>query len=327
MNIAIGTKVGVLMGGLSSEREVSLKSGRAVLNALLSRGYDAVSIDAGRDVVDRVRNEGIGVAFIALHGMFGEDGIVQSVLELLEIPYTGSGVLASAQAFDKSVSKVLFTSAGIPVPSGCVIESYDIPKQPPVEPPYVVKPASQGSTIGLSIVADNDAKKWQSAVNRALALGSKAIVEEKLQGKELTVGILDREPLEVVEIRPKGGLYDYERKYTPGETEYVCPADIEASVYRQVKELGLKSHVALGCRGATRADLILDEKKGPVVLEVNTVPGLMETSLLPKSAFAARISFEELVERMLKSASMDSSAIQEKSITYKKYREQAGGKC
>ena len=294
-------KIGVLMGGLSAEREISLRSGSACLKALVSRGYNAGAIDAGRDLPFRLREEGIEVAFIALHGRYGEDGTVQGLLEVMGIPYTGSGVLASAIAINKAVTKDVFISKGIRTPGFMPINRDKEPGELKIKFPAVVKPAKEGSTIGITIVSDRDG--LAPALDEAFRFDSLVIVEEFVKGREITVGVLDGNPLAIVEVRPKSGFYDFHSKYTPGMTEYICPAEISGDISKVCKEMAVSVYKAVGCSGASRVDIIIDEG-GPQAIEINTIPGMTETSLLPKAAFCEGISFEDLVERILDGASL-----------------------
>lgn len=295
--------IGVLMGGWGPEREVSFKSGKAVLDSLIKAGYDAIAIEAGDDLVEKLKREKIEVAFVALHGPVGEDGIIQGVLEFLRIPYTGSGVLASALCMDKRISKRIFEAEGIPTAKWEAIRRGEKPSQ--ITPPMVVKPARQGSSVGVRILRENNPRELDKALKDAFSLDEWVIVEEYVEGKEITVGVLDGEPLGCVEIVPKGGFYDYERKYTPGMTEYIAPAPIADSVAERIRTLAKRAFLALGCRGAARADFRLSLEEEPKILEVNSIPGLTSTSLLPKSAGVVGMDFDTLVQRMLAGASYE----------------------
>jgi len=301
-------KIALLLGGPSSEREVSLKTGGAVASALKGQGLDVVEIDVGEDLsrlVEDLRKAEPHVVFIALHGAFGEDGVVQGVLEYLGLPYTGSGVLASALAMDKVASKRLFSYHGIPVPRYTIFrrEGWTLPGETPLDGlsyPLVVKPAAEGSTIGVSIVREEG--DLEGALDEAYKYGDTVLVEEFIQGREITVGILGDEALPVIEIVPETGFYDYRAKYTPGLTRYEVPAKLPVEIAITVQEMALLAHRALGCRDVSRVDFRLAEEGTPYILEVNTIPGMTETSLLPKAAAAAGISFKELVLRILESA-------------------------
>ncbi len=287
------------MGGTSSEREVSLKSGSAVLQALKRRGYDVVAVDAAEDLPVLLRRHGVEAAFVCLHGPIGEDGTIQGFLEIMGIPYTGSGVRASAVAMDKILTKDLLRCHGIPTPEFRVVESDRLSGRG-LRLPLVVKPAEEGSTIGVQTV--HRRKDLAPAIRAAQRYSRRVLVERFIAGREVTVGVLGDTPLPVVEVRPHGGFYDYASKYTAGQTEYLVPAPLPKRVTARVQRLGGAVHRLLGCQGATRIDVMLAEGYRPFVLEVNTIPGMTETSLLPKAAGEAGIPFDELVERILKMA-------------------------
>lgn len=293
--------VAVLMGGLSAEREVSLKTGAAIAAALQRSGYRVVPLDVTREVARDLRRRRIGAAFIALHGRGGEDGTMQGLLETMGIPYTGSGVLASALAMDKKHSKWVFTRNRLPHAPFTVLDREALAAKGwpcgKLSPPLVVKPTCEGSTIGISIVRrKGDLKK---ALRSALRYGDEVLVEQFISGRELTVGVLGDRALEVVEIVAVGGFYDYKAKYRSGTTRYLVPAALEPSARKRLQRLALAAHAALGCRGASRVDFRLRRDGRPFLLEVNTIPGMTETSLLPKAAAAEGMSFEELVEWIL----------------------------
>ncbi len=295
-----------MMGGISREREISLKTGKAILKALIDKGYSACPIEGGQDVAERLVKEKIECAFIALHGRFGEDGTIQGMLELMRIPYTGSGVLASALAMHKVMAKKIFIYENIPTPKFIALRREEIEKDPkrafsfPL--PMVVKPAREGSTIGTSIVRTEDGVL--SALKEAGKYDDEILIEEFMKGKEITVGILEEIPLPIIEIVPKSGFYDFRSKYTKGETEYIIPARIPREKYLYAQEISLRAFQSLGCSGFARVDLMTDEEGLPFIIDVNTMPGMTETSLLPKAASYAGISFEELVERILLGASL-----------------------
>lgn len=292
-------RVGVLMGGVSSEREVSLRSGRAVLEALRRKGVDAVPLEVGEDLVQRVLEAKIDVAFVILHGRLGEDGTVQGLLELLGIPYTGSGVLASALAMNKVKAKMIFKASSIPTPDFVPLEGA---KGAPFPLPWVVKPASEGSTIGVTVVErEEDLGK---AVELARRYDQEVFIERFIPGKELTVAVVDGRAFEVVEVAPKTGIYDYRAKYTPGMTDYLIPATVPEQKREEAKALALRAYEALGCWGCARVDMRMEEGGRIWVLEVNTIPGMTETSLVPKAAAYERVSFDDLVLQMLKGASL-----------------------
>jgi D-alanine-D-alanine ligase len=299
-------KVAVLKGGLSKEREISLKTGRAIEKALTAKGYTTVCIDVGYDVAEKMTREKIECAFVALHGKFGEDGTIQGMLELMRIPYTGSGVLASALALHKIVSKKIFLFEGIPTPRYEIFLKEEIEKAPlkqrSLSLPVVVKPAREGSTIGISIVKEEN--EWAPALETAAKYDDQILVEDFMKGKEITVAILDGLPLPIIEIVPKSGFYDYHSKYTKGETEYIIPARLPREKYLAAQEMSVKAYQALGCAGCVRVDLMTDEEDRPQVIDVNTMPGMTETSLVPKAASYAGIAFEDLVERILLGASL-----------------------
>ncbi|EAX46432.1 D-alanine--D-alanine ligase [Thermosinus carboxydivorans Nor1] len=300
-------KIGVLMGGPSTEREVSLNTGKAILGALREKGYDAVGIDLDPPrFLEQLRENGVTFVFNAIHGKFGEDGALQGALDLLGIPYTGSGVLASALAMDKSISKRLFQAAGIPTPRAEIYTKADAKRNLVAEImqkfpiPLVVKAAAQGSSIGVVIVEEES--QVQAAVVEAFRYSDCIVVENFIKGKELTVAILGGEPLEVlpiIEIVPHSGRYDYHSKYTKGTTDYIIPARIDDNAAERVRQVAVAAFNLLGCRGVARVDIMLDDDNNPYVLEVNTIPGMTATSLVPKAAAAAGISFADLCERIL----------------------------
>ena len=296
-------RIGVLMGGISAEREVSLRSGKAVFNALKNFGYNVVSMDVSSNVCEELKRERIEMAFLVLHGGWGEDGSIQGLLDVMGIPYTGSGVLASALAMNKEASKKIFLYHKIPVPPFAVISRKAISYQLSAISfgmPWVVKPASEGSSVGVSIIRNK--KQVKAAFEKCFEYGREIIVEKYIKGKEVQIGILNDKSLGGVEVRPSLEFYNYEAKYTPGLTEYILPPGISARAYRKAKDVALSSHKALGCSGATRVDLIIGKSGNPYVLEVNTIPGMTETSLLPKIARLAGLDFPMLIEEMLKDA-------------------------
>jgi D-alanine-D-alanine ligase len=299
-------KVAVMMGGLSREREISLKTGKAILRALAEKGYAVIPIDVGDDIAEKLVKEKIDCAFLALHGRFGEDGTIQGMLELMKIPYTGSGVLGSALAMDKIMSKKFFLCEKIPTPRFEVFRRDEIKKDQPkkisLPLPVVVKPAREGSTIGVSIVRKEE--DLSPALREAGGYDVEILIEDFMRGKEITVGILEDIPLPIIEVVPKSGFYDYHSKYTKGETQYIVPARIAREKYLYAQEISLKAFQTLGCSGVARVDLMTDENENPFVIDVNTMPGMTETSLLPKAANYAGISFEDLVERILLGASL-----------------------
>lgn len=296
-------KIGVIMGGTSAEREVSLRSGTAVFNALKGLHYNVVAIDAGPDICEALKGQGIRIAFLILHGGYGEDGSVQGLLEMMGIPYTGSGVLASALAMDKEASKKVFLYHRIPVAPFAVLNQKAVSYQLSAisfSMPWVIKPATEGSSLGVSIVKDK--ATVDAALEKALGFGGRVIIEKFIRGKEIQVGILNERVLGSVEVRPKLEFYSYEAKYTPGMTEYILPPEVSPDILQKAEMSALSAHLALGCRGATRVDLIVDDEGNAYVLEVNTIPGMTETSLLPKIARLTGLDFPSLVEEMLKEA-------------------------
>ena len=289
--------VAVLMGGSSAERVVSLQSGAAAVAALRNAGMQVSPVDvAGADFHLPV---GTDVAFLALHGTFGEDGQVQRLLEKRGVPYTGSGPQASARAFDKARAKEEFVAAGIPTPRYVVLEK-DVRPLAAMKLPVVVKPARQGSSVGVTIVQDRARLEW--AVEQAWRYDQRLVVEEFIRGREFTVGVFDDHPLPVIEIRTKHAFFDKEAKYTPGEAEEIVPAEIDAVLTRQIQNLGCRAHECLGCRDYSRTDMMLGADGGLHVLEVNTLPGMTTTSLLPKAAQAVGLSLEEVCRRLVEMA-------------------------
>jgi D-alanine-D-alanine ligase len=295
-----------MMGGLSREREISLKTGKAIQKALTEKGYTVIPIDVGNDIAEKLVKEKIEWAFLALHGRFGEDGTIQGMLELMRIPYTGSGVLASALAMHKIMTKKFFLCEKIPTPRFEVFHreeiTKDLPKKNSLPLPVVVKPAREGSTIGISIVQKDE--ELGPALKKAGEYDEEILVEEFMKGREITVGILENIPLPIIEIVPKSGFYDYYSKYTKGETQYILPARIPREKYLYAQEISLKAFQILDCSGVARVDLMTDENENPYVIDVNTMPGMTETSLLPKAASYAGIPFGDLVERILLGASL-----------------------
>ena len=301
-------KVGVLMGGPSSEREISLKSGQAVLSALLESGLDAVGIDIitdnARENTRLLKDNHLDCVFIALHGRFGEDGTVQQLLEELNLPFTGSGVEASCLAMDKIGSLDIFRKQGLCVPKSLSLEIAAYQKSRDFKNelgfPVVVKPANHGSSIGLSIVENEEG--IIGGIELAFQFDRRIIIEEYIKGRELTVGILDELPLPVIEIIPKRKFFDFAAKYQAGLTEYIAPAHLETRISGIVQDAALSAHKALGCFGCSRADIILGEDNLPYLLEVNTIPGMTATSLLPKAAKCMGIGFNQLCLKLLELA-------------------------
>lgn len=292
-------RIGVLAGGPSNERDISLRSGAAVYNALLSEGLDAAFLRVKNDIHGVIAENLIDVAFIALHGRYGEDGTVQQVLEDADIPYTGSGVEASRLALDKIASKEAFIKNKISVPKYIVFEKekFDVNEADEIGFPLVVKPQLEGSSIGLSIVKQK--KFLRTAIDKAFRYGEKNVLEEYIAGRELTVGILDDKSLPVIEIVTKNNVYDYEAKYEDSTTRYLVPAPIDKKAYKDAGRLGRLAHSALGCSSFSRVDMIMDNHGKIFVLEVNTIPGMTERSLLPKAAAAVGLRFSELCVKIL----------------------------
>ncbi len=299
------TKIAVLMGGLSAEREISLKTGQAVLQALLENGCNAVGIDVGHDLPGQLSAAETEVAFICLHGRYGEDGTVQGMLEMMHIPYTGSGVMSSSMVMDKVVTKQILLYHEISTPGFVVYRAGDDQNEILKRCrhfPLVVKPAREGSTIGISIV--HDKSQLEAGLSEALKHDDLILIEDFIQGDEVTVSVLNNEPLPIIKIVPKSGFYDDASKYTPGQTEYLLPAPLEAVLYNRLQEVSVAACKALVCRGAARVDFMVREREF-FCLEINTIPGMTETSLLPKAAAEAGVSFNELVMQILTDAGLN----------------------
>lgn len=297
--------VAVLMGGLSSEREVSLKTGEACANGLEEAGYLVARVDVKEDIAELLMKIRPTWAFNALHGPGGEDGVIQGLLELLHIPYTHSGVLASALAMHKVNAKHVAAANGIPVAEHIVATAAEISADHIMLPPYVVKPISEGSSFGVTIVSKGDSPPSLTA--EVKRYGEKLLVERFIPGRELTCAVLGDEALGVTEIVPQGqDFYDFDAKYTAGGSHHVCPAELPQDVTQRILELSLDAHRALGCRGATRSDFRYDPNGGELIwLEVNTQPGMTPTSLLPEIAQMRGISFSQLVARLIEDASLN----------------------
>jgi D-alanine-D-alanine ligase len=303
-----GKHVAVLMGGISSERPVSLSSGTACAAALEGQGYRVTRVDVGRDigrVLEALRPD---VAFNALHGPFGEDGTIQGVLEYLEIPYTHSGVLASALAMDKKQAKIVAAQAGIPVAEALVLNRFEIGNTHPMAPPYVVKPVREGSSFGVVIVREDMEHPPQILTSSEWRHGDVVMVERYVAGRELTCGVMDGRPLGVTEIVPLGhSFYDYDSKYVAGGSQHVLPAQISPKIYQKIQSLALEAHRAIGCRGVSRSDFRYDDRfseDGDLIwLELNNQPGMTPTSLLPEMAAHAGYGFGEFVSWMVEDAS------------------------
>jgi len=302
--------VAVLMGGFSAERSVSFKSGQACALALEGEGFKVTRVDVGRDVAEVLAWLKPDVVFNALHGRFGEDGVVQGILEMLRIPYTHSGVLASALAMQKDRAKVVMQAAGIPVAEGMTVSRFEAAKRHVMKPPYVVKPVSEGSSVGVIIVKEDRSHPPQELASADWAFGESVLVERFIPGRELTCAVMDNKALGVIDICPSTGVfYDFDAKYAKGGSIHVLPAKILPNIYHLVQKLSLTAHQSLGCRGVSRMDFRYDDTPGGtgevVCLEVNTQPGMTETSLVPELAAHAGIGFGELVSWMVQDATFD----------------------
>ena len=298
--------VAVLMGGWSVEREISLISGRAVADALRDRNWRVTEVDVGRDVAAVLTEIAPGMVFNSLHGRGGEDGCIQGLCETLKIPYTHSGVLASAAAMNKDVARRLFMAAGITCPDGQVASREAALSGKVMPPPFVVKPLNEGSSVGVKIVrGEGDLVDLKDADG----LPDKVLVEQYIPGREVTVAVMGDRALGVLEIKPDGAFYDYEAKYTEGKSDHLLPAPIDATAYDTAMEIALRAHRALGCRGVTRADLRYDDTAGEpgdfYLLEVNTQPGMTPMSLVPEIAAFAGTNFGDLVQWMVEDAGCD----------------------
>jgi len=301
-------KIGVLYGGLSAERDVSLKSGAAVCENLLSMGYDAQAIDVDRNLARKLADAGIEIAFVALHGRYGEDGAVQGLLEMMGIPYTGSGVLASALAMNKIFAKAAFQSAGLLVAPYRVLRVGEEFDGTTLEFPFpvVVKPSQEGSSVGVSIVKTPEG--IPAALELAFRYDSEILLEQFIAAREIQVGILGNQALGAIEIVPRNEFYDFEAKYTPGMAEHIFPAPLPEALYRKALQVGVLAHRALGCCDYSRVDLLVTPTEECYILEVNTLPGMTALSLFPEIAGGVGISFGELLEKILLSASLKISA-------------------
>ncbi len=304
-------RIGVLMGGQSPERDISLRTGKAVHRSLCRRGYDTVMIDVGPTLYRDLQEQKIEIAFVSLHGPGGEDGVIQGFLETVGIPYTGSGLQANALGMHKVTTKTILAAHKIPIPDGTVIKrgekvsSRAALRSARLHWPVVVKPASQGSTIGVTIV--RKPSQWSGALALAHRYDREAMVEAYIPGHEVTVSLLgsgEETPtvLPAVEIVAPNGFYDFSAKYEKGKTQYLCPAPLSAAITKQIRALALKTYQVMGCDGAIRVDFRITPRGRPYVLEINTVPGMTETSLLPMAAAQAGIDYDELTERILQSA-------------------------
>ena len=303
-----GKHVAVLMGGFSSERPVSLSSGNACAEALEGEGFEISRVDVGHDVASVLAELKPDVAFNALHGPFGEDGTIQGILEYLEIPYTHSGVLASALSMDKAQAKRVAKTHGIPVAEAKVMDRFDFTSAHPMQPPYVVKPVREGSSFGVVIVKEDQSHPPQVITSSEWKYGDTVMVERYIHGRELTCGVMGDVALGVTEIVPQGhSFYDYDSKYVSGGSKHVIPAQISPKIYQKVQTLALKAHKAMGCRGVSRSDFRYDDRfseEGELIwLEINTQPGMTPTSLVPEMAQHAGHSFGEFLRWMVEDAS------------------------
>ncbi|MDR3407020.1 MAG: D-alanine--D-alanine ligase [Methylovirgula sp.] len=302
--------VAVLLGGFSAERDVSLRSGAACAKALAEQGFQVTPVDVDRNVGQVLSELKPDVAFNALHGPYGEDGIIQGVLEMLRIPYTHSGVLASALAMRKDRAKDVLKAAGVPVAEGVTVDRLTAAKAHALPPPYVIKPLAEGSSFGVLIVKEDHAHPPQELTREDWAYGDQVLVERYVAGRELTCAVIGDKAYDVIEIKASdGGWYDYNAKYAAGGSAHELPANLKQNIYQFIQELTLKAHKALGCRGVSRADFRYDDRPGGtgdlVILEVNTQPGMTATSLVPEIAAHAGLTFGELVKWMVEDASCD----------------------
>jgi D-alanine-D-alanine ligase len=291
-------KIGVLYGGISTEREISIKSGKTVFNTLKNLKLNVCAIDVNRNVADRIKQEKIDIAYIVLHGPMGEDGTIQGMLEILGIPYTGSGVFASAASMDKDISKKMFDYLGILTPKWKILKKFEI--VPKIKKyPVVVKPIMQGSTLGVAIV--KKVSEFAGAVKEAFKYDKEIFIEQFIKGKEITVGVLNGEVLPVLEIIPKGKFYDFKSKYQKGGSQHIIPARISPKAYKTAQDNARAIYKGFKCRAICRVDMIVDANDKVWVLENNTIPGMTETSLVPDEARAVGYDFETLVLKILES--------------------------
>ena len=299
-------RIAVLMGGRSAEREISLVSGRACAKALREEGFDAVEIDAAEDVAQNLTATRPDAVFNALHGRWGEDGCVQGLLELMQIPYTHSGVLASAAAMNKEHAKAMFRAADLPVAESVIVSRLEASKRHLMAAPYVVKPVNQGSSVGVYIIRSGDNRPPGELGRAEWELGEEVMVEKYVPGRELTATVMGDTALAVTEIVPKTQFYDYDAKYAPGGSQHVVPADLPEGLSHKIMDIAERAHAALGCRGVTRTDFRYDDQNDKIiVLEVNTQPGMTPTSLVPEQAAYKGIGFSKLVRWILEDASCD----------------------
>ena len=300
-------KVAILMGGVTKEREISLRTGGAISAALKRKSYNVIDIDVGADIISRLQKEKPDVAFIALHGKFGEDGCIQGLLEMMRIPYTGGGVLGSSVGMDKIICDMIARQLGIPLP---IEQAFNINEEKPenflgrlnVPFPAIVKPSREGSTINITIV--HKPEDLPAAIKTAAQSDEKIIVQQYLKGKEITVGLVNGRALPALEIAPKSGFYDYTSKYTKGMTEYIVPARISDACAKKLQNWSVALFSALDCSGTARCDFIVGENENSHFLEINTIPGMTELSLVPKAAAHIGITFDDLAEEILNAASL-----------------------
>ncbi|EKE02703.1 MAG: hypothetical protein ACD_20C00346G0030 [uncultured bacterium] len=307
LEVPLSTKIGVLCGGMSSEREVSLRSGKNCFEALKRLGYEnAELIDVNKDISKTLTDKNIEIAYIALHGKYGEDGCIQGLLEILGIPYTGCGVKASAIAMDKEYTKRILKTQHLPVIPSVVIRSLEELKEKPLSLnyPLMIKPVSEGSSIGMSKV--NSETELEEAIKSAQNFQTEVMLEEYITGKSITVGVLDINSetiaTPILEFRTKTEWYDYEAKYTHGMTEFILPAEIPQGLTEDIKDLSVKAHNAIGAKGMSRVDFVLSQNNVPYILEINTIPGMTDLSDLPAQARAMEIDYDNLVKIILDSA-------------------------
>jgi D-alanine-D-alanine ligase len=303
-----GKHVAVLMGGFSSERPVSLASGAPCADALEGAGYRVTRVDVDHDIARVLGDLKPDVAFNALHGPFGEDGTIQGILEYLQIPYTHSGVLASALAMDKAQAKIVAKAAGVPIAEQRLMNRFDFTSSHPIKPPYVVKPVREGSSFGVVIVQEDQSHPPQVITSNEWRYGDRVMVERYIHGRELTCGVMGDVALGVTEVVPQGhSFYDYDSKYVKGGSKHVLPAQISPNIYQKIQTLALKAHQAIGCRGVSRSDFRYDDRfseNGELVwLEINTQPGMTPTSLVPEMAEHAGHTFGEFLSWMVEDAS------------------------
>jgi D-alanine-D-alanine ligase len=304
-----GHHVAVLLGGISSEREVSLVSGRECADALDRLGAKVTRVDAGRDIAQVLAKLKPDVCFNALHGAWGEDGCVQGILETLQLPYTHSGVLASALAMDKAKSKAVLAAAGVEVPGGGLFNRFDVAARHVLPPPYVAKANAEGSSVGVFIIREGENRPPQGVIEPSWTYGEEVLVEPFIRGLELAVGVMDGKAMNVTEILTEREFYDYDAKYAEGGSTHIVPARIPAHALEKAKKLSELAHAALGCRGVTRSDLRYDDVNDiMVLLEVNTQPGMTPTSLVPEQAAAQGVGFDQLVMWIVEDAYARSGA-------------------